>query len=156
MAEITIRLATITDSDLDAILYHRRSMFQDMGIGTPEGYEKMQIAFRQWALPRMKSGEFLTWFACDGDTVVGGAGLWHMDWPVGPDGNTNGVGYIYNVYVEPEYRRQGIARRLVQTALDHCAEKKIKRVRLHASDAGRPLYEQLGFLPTNEMIYTFE
>jgi hypothetical protein len=28
------------------------------------------------------------------------------------------------------------------------------RVLLHASDAGRPLYESLGFVPTNEMRYS--
>jgi hypothetical protein len=31
------------------------------------------------------------------------------------------------------------------------AARRIRRVVLHASDQGRPLYERLGFVPTNEM-----
>ena len=32
-----------------------------------------------------------------------------------------------------------------------CREQGFATLYLHASDAGRPLYEQLGFEPTNEM-----
>jgi hypothetical protein len=32
-----------------------------------------------------------------------------------------------------------------------CREQGYKTVALHASDEGRPLYESLGFQPTNEM-----
>ena len=35
--------------------------------------------------------------------------------------------------------------------VDWCRAQGFDCVCLHASDAGRPLYEQLGFQPTNEM-----
>jgi GNAT superfamily N-acetyltransferase len=55
------------------------------------------------------------------------------------------------VYVEPPSRRLGRARRLVETALDWARAERLASVVLHASRAGRPLYEQLGFVGTNEM-----
>ena len=55
------------------------------------------------------------------------------------------------MYTDPEFRRQGIARRLMQTMIDWCRKEGFVRVDLHASDKGRPLYESLGFEPTNEM-----
>lgn len=155
MPEISIRLATTIDSDLDTIVRHRRRMFEDMGTGTPAGLVQMEDAFRAWAVQHILAGDYLAWVACAGDAIVGGAGLLLLDWPPAPDGDNSPRGYIYNVYTEPEYRRKGIAKRLMQTILDYCAEKHIKRVRLHASDAGRPLYELLGFEATNEMGYTF-
>jgi len=40
---------------------------------------------------------------------------------------------------------------LMQTALNWCREHEIDTVILHASSAGRPIYESMGFQPTNEM-----
>ena len=36
-------------------------------------------------------------------------------------------------------------------AVEECRKRKLKRVALHASDIGRPLYEAMGFKSTNEM-----
>ncbi len=74
-----------------------------------------------------------------------------MDWPphmIGPGARR---GNILNVYTEPRSRRLGLARRLMETALDWCRDNGIRAVILHASPEGRPLYESLGFKSTNEM-----
>jgi GNAT superfamily N-acetyltransferase len=59
---------------------------------------------------------------------------------------------VVNVYVEPGYRRQGLARRLMADILAWGREQGIERVSLHASSMGRPLYESLGFAPSNEFV----
>ena len=58
---------------------------------------------------------------------------------------------ILNLYTYPQYRRQGLARLLMQTMIDRCRGEGFASVSLHASDDGRLLYEALGFQPTNEM-----
>ena len=58
---------------------------------------------------------------------------------------------MLNVYTEAAHRRRGVARALMDVMLGWCRDRDISRVLLHASDEGRPLYETLGFLPTNEM-----
>jgi ribosomal protein S18 acetylase RimI-like enzyme len=60
-------------------------------------------------------------------------------------------GYIWGVYVEAEYRQQGIAKRLTQMAIAHLESLNCNRVILHASPAGKPVYSSLGFKATNEM-----
>ena len=55
------------------------------------------------------------------------------------------------MYTEPAARRRGLAKRLLQVMTDWCREHGFSNVSLHASDAGRPLYESFGFRPTNEM-----
>lgn len=60
-------------------------------------------------------------------------------------------GFIGDVYTEPSFRDRGIATRLNQEALRWLKTKDIEMVRLLASNAGRPLYEKLGFVPTDEM-----
>ena len=63
-------------------------------------------------------------------------------------------GIILNVFVEPEFRRQGLARQLIERALEWARDERLTSIVLHASKAGRPLYEQLGFIATNEMRFT--
>lgn len=58
---------------------------------------------------------------------------------------------MLNVYVEPAWRRRGVAAALMRTLLEVLAERRIRRVVLHASEEGRRLYERLGFVQTNEM-----
>jgi hypothetical protein len=35
-------------------------------------------------------------------------------------------------------------------------ERGIQRVTLHATEMGRPLYEELGFVPSNEMRWAYQ
>lgn len=58
---------------------------------------------------------------------------------------------ILNVYTEPDYRRRGIARQIMETMIAWCRQQGFARVSLHASEHGRPLYESLGFEDSNEM-----
>jgi GNAT superfamily N-acetyltransferase len=67
------------------------------------------------------------------------------------DGITIRETYLLNVYVYPAYRRRGIASLLTQVSVDWCRGQGFASVSLHASQFGRPLYESLGFQPTNEM-----
>lgn len=137
--------------DIESIVHHRKSMFADMGLGTEDSRQQMGILFEQWVMPKMDSGEFWTWLACDEDRVVSGVGVWKLDWPPGPVGGDLGHAYIYNVYTEDEYRRRGLARRLMQHTIEDCTQRGIGVIGLHASIFGRALYEELGFTPTNEM-----
>jgi GNAT superfamily N-acetyltransferase len=60
-------------------------------------------------------------------------------------------GFVSSVYTCPEYRRRGIGRRLMQTLIAASREMNITRLVLWASDMGRPLYEELGFIPSHGM-----
>jgi len=147
-----IRAARMDEKDLETIVHHRRAMFFDMGSRDERALDAMSEKFRPWLQRKMAAGGHLAWFAIAPDgAVAAGAGLWFMDWP--PLMTTGGKwrGNILNVYTEPAYRRQGLARRLMLVAMDWCAREGVEGVILHASAEGRPLYENLGFEPTNEM-----
>ena len=147
---ITLRRATLADAA--AIAQHRRSMFRDMGHGDEKALNSMMARFLPWLERKMESGEYLAWLAVTIEgRVVAGAGLWLMDWPPHMRGSSALRGNILNVYTEPGFRRQGLARRLVATVLDWCKNNKIDVVILHASREGRPLYESMGFEASNEM-----
>lgn len=62
-------------------------------------------------------------------------------------------GWIMDVYVLPEYRGRGLARRLTQACIDWLGTHSHTDIRLVASRQARQLglYEKLGFSYTNEM-----
>ena len=61
-------------------------------------------------------------------------------------------GYIWNVYVETPYRRQGIATELTKTGINYLKTLNCTKAVLHASPSGKPVYENIGFIPSNEMM----
>lgn len=144
----TIRLATL--NDVDTIAHQRSAMFTDMGLDVVK-IQSWEQPFRQWVRARLEFGEYIGFLAVSGGDVIAGAGLWVHDWLPSPQTVSPNRGYILNVYTEPPFRRQGIARRLVELAIDHCRAQGIPTVVLHASEQGRPLYDAMGFTVTNEM-----
>jgi GNAT superfamily N-acetyltransferase len=156
MGEITIRPATPDDAD---IIYRQRlAMFEDIwGELDPDGVAAMEATFVPWVLRGLADGSYRGWLACDGDGhVVAGGGLIVHEWMGNPRNPDTRRAYLANVYTESAYRRNGIARRIIQTIVDWCRTEGLRMISLHASPYGRPLYESLGFEPTNEMRLSFE
>lgn len=60
-------------------------------------------------------------------------------------------GYIWGVYVEPDYRRKGIAKQLTQATVNYLKSIGCTHAILNASPMGKPVYEQLGFQAGNTM-----
>ncbi len=132
-------------------------MFVDMGYRDERVLDAMTASFRPWLIHKMQAGEYLAWLAIATDgSVAAGLGLWLMDWPPHMIGPGSRRGNILNVYTNAAYRRQGLARRLMEIALEWCKTNAIRAVILHSSKEGRPLYENLGFRSTNEMRLTFD
>lgn len=149
-AEFLIRQGTL--EDVETVVAHRRAMFLAMGYRDDDVMQQMLDRFWPWLARKMKSGEYLAWFAVDEHgAIAAGLGMWLMDWPPHMIGPGPWRANILNVYTRPESRRKGLARMLVEHALKWCRANGISTVILHASDAGRPLYQSMGFQPTSEM-----
>ena len=59
---------------------------------------------------------------------------------------------LAGVYTFPEHRRRGFARAIVSRLIELSRTRGCRMIRLRASEQGRPLYEQLGFVPGDEMV----
>ena len=147
---LTIRKATM--QDCATILHHRRSMFRDMGEGTPAELDQMVKDSAAWLTTALADGSYQGWLAEDdqGKAVAGG-GVLLSPWPPKPRDSNTRRAVIFNVYTEPDARQQGLARELMLLMIGWLREQGFRSVVLHASDAGRHLYETMGFQPTNEM-----
>src|SRR5262245_21947299 len=57
------------------------------------------------------------------------------------------LAWIGMVLVDPDYRRRGIATRLMHVSLDYSRAAGLATIKLDATPEGRSLYESLGFVP---------
>lgn len=55
-----------------------------------------------------------------------------------------------NVYTRKEYRRKGVAALMVKELIEEARRRGVTEISLDATDAGRPLYETLGFVESKE------
>jgi GNAT superfamily N-acetyltransferase len=146
---VTIREAT--PADLDVVMHHRRSMFADMGDRGHAALDAMDASSRPLFARALADGSYRGWLAQEDGRVVAGGGIIMLPYHSSPRDPKPRRAWIVNMYTEPGYRRQGLARRLMDAMIGWCRSQRMAAVYLHASDEGRPLYESLGFRPTNEM-----
>ena len=158
--QFTIRRATI--EDLDIIAEHRARMFDEMGDVSPGTFETLRAKSKKCLPDLLNRGEYIGWLASPTERpeiISGGAGVQLrkvLPHPVPP---TNGEGRIadgrhatvINVFTEPAWRCQGIAELLLREIIAWAEAEELDCLVLHASTAGRSLYERLGFVATNEM-----
>ncbi|MFI0236279.1 GNAT family N-acetyltransferase [Streptomyces sp. NPDC016845] len=75
----------------------------------------------------------------------------------GPGNPSGSSGHVFNVCTDPEHRRKGYSRACVEALLAWYQERGVRRIDLHATPQGEPLYASLGFsrTPSPAMRLTF-
>lgn len=136
-------------NDIPHLIQHREAMFRDMGI--PAEFESMAAGMQSWLRHALPSKTYLAWVAtANTGEIVAGSGLIVIPWPPGPMTIDPRCGFVFNVYTQPAHRKQGLARQLMDAMHDYCRSEGIERLVLNASEFGKPLYEAIGYVPTNE------
>lgn len=146
---MTIR--PISPPDFDLICRHRREMFKDAG-QSEEVLDALAEPFRQWLAPRLADGRYFGFIAEESGEAAGGIGLIELDWPPHPAHPIDSRrGYVLNLFVEPAFRRRGVAQALLDESDAEFRKRGLTYEVLHATTAGRPLYERNGWGATSEM-----
>ena len=143
----TIRPATV--ADIPHIVEHRAAMFRAMGV--PAEFDDMAAATERWLRHAIPSKTYLAWMAvASSGEIAAGSGLIVIPWPPGPLSMDPRCGFIFNVFTQPSHRKQGLARQLMDAMHGWCRAEGIERVVLNASAFGKPLYEAIGYVATDE------
>jgi GNAT superfamily N-acetyltransferase len=67
-------------------------------------------------------------------------------YPGNPEGKD---AYFLNMYTRPEFRGQKAADLVLKAAVAQAAERGVRKIILHATEAGRPMYLKAGFKPSS-------
>ena len=133
-----------------------------MGLIPERLFEPFRALSLEYLRAPLASGEYIGWLVSEKSQpqkILAGAGVLLRQIPPFPLPNENGEttiaagrqGVVVNVFTEPEWRRRGLARLLMEQIVTWARKQGIESLVLHASDDGRALYKKLGFIDTNEM-----
>jgi GNAT superfamily N-acetyltransferase len=138
--------------DVELLVAHRLNLLREVHPELETKIVESEELTREWIRKRLAEGTLIGFLAKANDgKVAGSACIWLKDEQPRPTNPRMIAPYLMSMYTAPEFRRKGAARLIVQGALKWCKERGYERVSLHASEAGKPLYESLGFSPTTEM-----
>ena len=146
--QLPLREATLDDQPV--LVRHRRMMFVDMGCAegkepTAADLARMDAAYAEHLRRQMPAGILHAWVVESPNGVAASGVVSIMPWPPKPGDLTGRAGYLCSMYIEPAYRRRGVARRIVLAAIELCRREEVGCLLLSASDAGRGIYESIGF-----------
>jgi len=155
-----LRMREAAHTDIPVLANHRRWMFEEMAVlrGEPYGptaLEAMTIEYRRWLEERL-GGDIRGWVIESGNQIVASGAVFVYDLLPRPGDWTGRTALLHSMYTDPAYRRRRLAKQIVLKAIEFCQASGFRGLRLHASDAGRLVYESLGFAPTTEMWLSFE
>ncbi len=146
---INYRRATVADCNMLTEL--RIAFLHDMmNREESQETEALRENIRQYLLRKMPRDEYVCWVAEVNGDMVGTGGM--VLWEATPNYRMmNGrKGYIMSIYTRPAYRRQGIAKRIVDELLNEARNLGVDVAHLHAAPAGLNTYLRAGFAPPDE------
>lgn len=137
-----------TNDDIELLMSSRLEMLKVVN-NLPADYEYSEEIVRE-SRDYFLNGDHITVLAIDDGKVIGCASMsfmWIMPTFSHPTGRR---AHLMNVYTRSEYRRQGIARKMVNMLIDETWKRGATEISLDATTMGRPLYESLGFTNSTE------
>jgi GNAT superfamily N-acetyltransferase len=139
-------LRTATNDDLRLLAQLRLDyLVEDWGYVDPGQREAIEASLASWLPSHLADGSLQAFIAESDGNVAATAWLVTYDYPAGPAALNGRMGTVYNVLTYPQYRRQGAATLVMRRLLAHARELGVAKVTLEATEAGRPVYEKLGF-----------
>ena len=111
--------------------------------------EKESYAYYKRAL---ENGEHIAYLVYDNGTFIGAGGVSFYQVMPTYHNPTGKKAYIMNMYTALEYRRQGIAIHTLDLLVNDARELGVSQITLEATDMGRPLYENYGFVKKEDEI----
>lgn len=140
-------------NDLDELVEIRIEMRNDREPKIDQNrYEQFVANTYEYFRRHLDDGSYISWIAKDNDKIVATSGLSFYSVPPTYDNISGNVAYLINMYTHKEYRKRGIATKLLDHLVAESASKECMKITMNASDMGMPLYEKYGFLHTKDEI----
>ena len=145
---LTYKRATIEDIDLLTktrieVLRAANRLSDDTDLS------EVEIQSYNYYQKALRDDSHIAYLAFDGTRFVGaGAVSFFQVMPTYHNLSGNKA-YIMNMYTRPEYRRRGIAIKILDMLIKESKNRGITAISLEATDMGRPLYEKYGFVKMN-------
>ena len=144
---MTIVIREAGPGDLEEVLQLRMRLFDklvDFNNGKGVDEDLLQST-RTYFSDALQSGTCKTWVAEGDGHLVACGSLAIFIRPPYPGNVAGKDAYLLNMYTLAEYRKQGLARKILQRAMHYAHEQGFAKIWLHATEDGQSLYASEGF-----------
>lgn len=132
-------LEVLTETRIEVLrAANQLSVDVDMSEVKAQSYEYYKFA--------LENGTHLAYLIFDDEIFVGTGGISYFQVMPTYHNPTGRKAYIMNMYTKPEYRRKGIAYKVLDLLAADAEARGITYISLEATQMGRPLYEKYGFV----------
>ena len=137
-----------TGEDMELLMSSRLEMLRVVN-GLPEDSEFDAGLVRE-SRAYFVQGDQVTVLALERGQVIGCATLCYIGMMPTFSHPTGKRAHLMNVYTRDDYRRQGIASRMMEMLIREARDRGVTEISLDATEQGRPLYEKMGFAASEE------
>ncbi len=116
------------------------------GLGEKEDLSFVEHKSREYYEHALADKSHKAYLVFDGAVFAGAGGISYYRVMPTVHNPTGWKAYIMNMYTAPEYRRQGIATRILDLLVEDAKARGIHHISLEATKMGRFLYEHYGFV----------
>ena len=140
-----IQIRTADKSDIETLIKFR-FFYQNDTEGELSDEQKARLNAQ---LPdyfeRHIGGDFTAYLAEDGHKTVATVFMVRLEKPASVHFLSGSTCYLMNVYTMPEYRRRGIASRILDRLISDAKSEGITCIDLSSTPMGKPVYLKKGF-----------
>ena len=149
MIEKEIIYRKLTEADLETVIGRRITQLTEeytaVGREVPKNVD-LASALQDFYHRHLADGTFVSWLAMDGDKIIGTSGMSFVEKPPYFTCPTGRLGLLSSMYTDPNYRRMGIAKELLDRVVNEAREYGCGAVWITASNMGVKLYTAYGFV----------
>ena len=143
-----IKYKKLTEAELETFVEMRINQLTEEY--TSEGREvpkdvDLRSALFDYYHKHMADGTFVSWLAMDGERIVGTSGMSFVEKPPYFSCPSGKLGLLSSMFTDPEYRRRGIAKELLDHVIAEARSYGCGSVHITASNMGVKLYTAYGF-----------
>ena len=140
-----IRLAKF--EDVDTLVKFRKQQLIDEGDDPSVNIDK---ELKDYFTGLFSDDRSIIWMVTDSDIPIATGGLYFFQYPPGYRNLTGVRAYVHSLYTTSQYRRQGIASKLLNLMITEVKSRGCKVLFLLSSKDGGPVYEKIGFTKPND------
>ena len=123
----------LTENELDTFINMRINQLREEG-----AKEEIDLvpALKDYYTRHMADGTFVSWLAFDGDDIIGTSGMSFVEKPPYFGCPSGRIGLLSSMFTNPNYRRKGIAKKLLSLVVNDARDYGCGTIQITASDMG--------------------
>lgn len=140
-----MKVRKATANDIDKLISLRiEFILEDMSVLSEKQDTVIRTQLEKYLIKHINN-DFIAVVAEIDNKLVSTAFLVITEKPANPSFLTGKTATLLNVYTKPEYRRIGLAKKVVSQIIEEANKLGVGSIDLYATEAGKPLYKMLGF-----------